>query len=219
MLGRPHQMNANSKEQSWTPGTRGLARSSSFPRGLVPLLLSRPTKLALRLHSVAEAPQVPLSRQQKGHTNPRRPKDQGGRLSLPEAPEKSLPSLSGCQISHLPLNLPLFPGGRCAAGSEPLSTCPRARERVSPPKATELRMVLPTERNLGAGNTRREAGRPGTARGGNHPWGLLAQLGGVTTMALAGRGHLLSDARAAGACSGTRGPRVIGPPITPGGGH
>lgn len=38
-------------------------------------------------------------------------------------------------------------------------------------------------------------------------------------MALVERGHLLSDARAAGVCSGTRGPRVIGPPITPGGGH
>lgn len=91
MPGRPHQTNSNGKEQSWAPGTKGLARSSSFPGGLVPLLLSCLTKLALRLHSVAEAPRVPPAKQQKGRANPRSPKDQGGGVSLPEAPEKSLP--------------------------------------------------------------------------------------------------------------------------------
>ena len=44
-------------------------------------------------------------------------------------------------------------------------------------------------------------------------------LHGVTAMALAGRGPLLSDAPAAGVCSGPHGPRVICPRITPGGGH
>lgn len=93
MPGRPHQTNSNGKEQSWAPGTKGLAQSSSFPGGLVPLLLSWLTKVALRLHSMAEAPRVPPAKQQKGRANPRSPKDQGGGVSFQKLQKNLSPSL------------------------------------------------------------------------------------------------------------------------------
>lgn len=67
-------------------------------------------------------------------------------------------------------------------------------------------MVLPTEQKSGGlatpGERQEDQELPGEGTTLGDSGALLAQLGGVTTMVLVGREHLLSDARAAGVCSG-----------------